>query len=61
MYLPESHAQMFDILNELRTYAAANGLPKLAEELDDALVLLLTEGGSRAADRRRAGAGTELV
>lgn len=44
MYLPESHAQMFDILTELRIYAAMNGLPALAEELDDALLLLQTEG-----------------
>lgn len=57
MYLPENHAQMFDILTELRTYAATNGLPRLAEELDDAMVLLATEGGARAAARRRAGAG----
>jgi hypothetical protein len=44
MYLPESHAQMFDILTELRIYAAMNGLPLLAEKLDDALVLLAAEG-----------------
>jgi hypothetical protein len=50
MYLPENHAQMFDILSELRLYAAMNALPGLAEELDDALMLLATEGRSR---RRR--------
>ena len=61
MYLPENHAQMFDILTELRTYAATSGLPRLAEELDDALLLLATEARGRAADRRRAGAGTETV
>ena len=44
MYLPENNAQMFDILSELRIYAAMNGLPRLAEKLDDALVLLLAEG-----------------
>lgn len=35
---------MYDILAELRLYAAMNGLPKLAEELDDALLLLTAEG-----------------
>ena len=44
MYLPENNNQMFDILSELRVYAAMNGLPRLAEELDDALILLLSEG-----------------
>ena len=43
MYLPETNAQMFDILTELRIYAAMNGMPKLAERLDDALVLLVAE------------------
>jgi hypothetical protein len=37
MYLPEDNAQMFDILTDLRTYAAQNGLHGLAEKLDDAL------------------------
>lgn len=60
MYLPENHDQMYDILSELRTYAATNGLPQLAEELDDALMLLAAETGARAADRRRATA-TETV
>jgi hypothetical protein len=48
MYLPENHAQMFDILTELRVYAAMHRLPNLAEKLDDALVLL-------EAEARRAG------
>ena len=43
MYLPEDNAQMFDILTDLRTYAAQNGLPHLAEKLDDALMLLVGE------------------
>jgi len=43
MYLPENNDQMFDILTELRVYAAMNGLPHLAEKLDDALVLLTSE------------------
>jgi len=43
MYLPENHAQMFDILTELRVYAAMNGLSNLAEKLDDALLLLQAE------------------
>jgi hypothetical protein len=61
MYLPENNAQMFDILTELRIYAATNGLPYLAEELDDALMLLATESRDRASDGRRAGAVTETV
>ena len=44
MYLPEDHRQMYDILTELRVYAAANGLEQLAEKLDDAMVLLVIEG-----------------
>ncbi len=43
MYLPENNEQMFDILSELRVYAAANSLPGLAEELDDALIQLEAE------------------
>lgn len=43
MYLPADNAQLFDILSELRLYAAMNGLTALAEELDDALMLLETE------------------
>jgi hypothetical protein len=54
MYLPESHAQMFDILTDLRVYAAMNGMPQLAERLDDALLLLLEESRA-AAYRSRAG------
>ena len=53
MYLPESDAQMFDILTELRVYAAMNGLPQLAEKLDDALLLLEAEG-RRSGRRSRA-------
>jgi hypothetical protein len=51
MYLPENDAQMFDILSELRVYAAMNSLPRLAESLDDALVLLASDnrGAARAA------------
>lgn len=44
MYLPEDHRQMYDILTELRVYAAENGLEQLAEKLDDAMVLLVIEG-----------------
>ena len=51
MYLPESNKQMFDILTELRLYAAMNGLPRLAEKLDDTLMLLMAE--SRRALRAR--------
>ncbi|HMQ94139.1 MAG TPA: hypothetical protein PKA33_05820 [Amaricoccus sp.] len=51
MYLPENDAQMFDILTELRVYAAMNSLPRLAESLDDALVLLASDNrcGAREA------------
>ena len=49
MYLPEDHRQMFDILSELRVYAAANGMEQLAEQLDDAMVLLMVEGRSALA------------
>lgn len=47
MYLPENNAQMFDILTDLRTYAAQSGLAHLAEKLDDALLLLVAEGNAR--------------
>ena len=62
MYLPETNAQMFDILTELRIYAAMNGMPRLAERLDDALVLLLAEGRNPtpAGARRRHGAGHRI-
>ncbi len=43
MYLPENNEQMYDILAELRLYAAMNGLPALAERLDDAMFMLLAE------------------
>jgi hypothetical protein len=52
MYLPESHDQMFDILSDLRIYAAMNDMPHLAEKLDDALMLLLAEGRKRSPARR---------
>lgn len=52
MYLPENDAQMFDILTELRVYAAMNQLPRLAEELDDALLLLVVEGRGGSAKTR---------
>ncbi len=57
MYLPENNAQMHDILSELRTYAAANEMPRLAETLDDALMLLAAEAQQRR--WRLAGTGTE--
>ena len=50
MYLPENDAQMHDILAELRLYAQLNGMAQLAEELDDAIVLLAVEG-RRVRDR----------
>jgi hypothetical protein len=56
MYLPENDDQMYDILSALRTYAAANDMPRLAESIDDALVLLTAE--IRLQARRVAGTGT---
>jgi hypothetical protein len=56
MYLPETNAQMFDILTELRVYAAMNGMPKLAERLDDAMMLLVAEGRSPSRPPLAAGA-----
>jgi hypothetical protein len=61
MYLPESHAQMFDILSELRIYAAMNGLPQLAEKLDDALMLLSAEARVAAMPRRAAPAAKDTL
>lgn len=60
MYLPENDAQMHDILMELRVYAAMNGLPQLAEKLDDALMLLEAEG-RRASRRARAVAAKDTL
>lgn len=57
MYLPENNAQMFDILAELRVYAAMNGLSGLAERLDDALMTLTTEGRRPPARDRAAALG----
>ena len=58
MYLPENDAQMFDILSELRVYAAMNALPRLAEEIDDALLLLTAESRRRARPARQAAQDT---
>ncbi len=55
MYLPENDAQMFDILSELRVYAAANQMPRLAENLDDALVLLALQSDRRSWDMAETG------
>ena len=60
MYLPETNAQMFDILTELRVYAAMNGMPHLAERLDDAMVLLLAEG-RKPAQPARVGTGAGAI
>ncbi len=50
MYLPENHDQMFNILSELRIYAATSGMPSLAERLDDALIVLAVERRRLAAE-----------
>jgi hypothetical protein len=52
MYLPENNEQMYDILAELRLYAAMNDLPALAEKLDDALFILLAESRDPASRTR---------
>lgn len=63
MYLPETDSQMFDILSALRVYAGMNALHGLAEELDDALVLLAVgpEGasGERLRGQRRSPLGRD--
>ncbi len=61
MYLPENNAQMFDILTDLRVYAAMNGLPQLAEKLDDALILLLAEARDPAGASRPGRALTDKL
>ncbi len=57
MYLPENDAQMFDILTELRVYAAMHKLPRLAEQLDDAMMLLVAEGRRSKTTQRVSNAG----
>lgn len=37
-----------DVLDDLRAFAAGNGLPLLAEQLDDARLIALVEIGSQA-------------
>lgn len=44
MYTPENHAQMFEIIAALRTYASTHSLPQLAEMLDDAFLILAEQG-----------------
>jgi hypothetical protein len=61
MYLPENDAQMFDILSELRVYAAMNALPRLAEQIDDALLLLIAEGRRQARLPRPAPAAQDTL
>jgi hypothetical protein len=56
LYLPENDDQLYDILAALRTYAAANDMPRWAESIVDALVLLSAE--IRLQARRVAGTGT---
>jgi hypothetical protein len=43
---------MFDILTDLRVYAATNRMPLLAEKLDDALLLLQAESRGSGRPRR---------
>lgn len=58
MYLPENNKQMFEILAELRVYAAMNGFSNLAEELDDALILLQGEVRRQGISPARPGPST---
>ena len=37
-----------DVLDDLKVFAAGNGLPRLAERLDDARAIAVAEIGSRA-------------
>jgi hypothetical protein len=58
MYLPEDDAQLHDILAELRLYAQMNALPRMAEQIDDAIMVLTSEA-RRNAQRRSAAAFAE--
>jgi hypothetical protein len=60
MYLPENDAQLHDILAELRVYAHTHALTRLAEELDDAIILLAVETRrNRRADDTAAATGAD--
>ena len=59
MYLPENDAQLHDILTELRIYAQTHALTGLAEELDDALVVLAAET-RRIADKAANASAEEI-
>jgi hypothetical protein len=43
-----SQEWMIDVLSDLRNFAQANGLAGLAEQLDDAILVAVTELGSVA-------------
>lgn len=43
MYLPNSPAELFDILNDLQSYAALEAMTELSEILADAKILLVSE------------------
>ena len=58
---------ILDVLIDLRSFAAANGLPKLAEQLDDTALLAACElvsapeeGDARGAKDRRLGLHHDL-
>ena len=45
-----SHHWILETLDDLETYARANGLPRLADELQETRLLAMTEIASTAAD-----------
>ncbi len=61
MYLPENNTQLYEILSALRLYAATNTMPSLAESLDDAMLLLVTEAAPRRAARTPHSCGLDKV
>ena len=52
------HDWIMDVLIDLRTYARANDLPKLAEHLDDAALLAEVEVASTTKGAGPGGCGT---
>lgn len=42
------HDWILDVLADLKTFATSNGLPALAEQLDDARIVAMAETASRA-------------
>lgn len=53
------HDWIMDVLTDLRSYARTNGLQALAEQLDDARLLVQVELASQGEDGRVGICGTE--